>query len=796
MNVTLNWLKEYVKLDDSVKINEIVDKLTLTGTKVETYKEFGIKVDNVYTGKIDKIDIHPRNDKLKILSIDIGSKKLTAVANIPDIEVGDIVPIALPGAKIFKKDVVVSDVDGVISECMVCHVLDLGLDKSFEWCKSSGLISFPNDVKIGEDVNSVLGLGDYLIEFEITPNRPDCLSIEGIAKELAVTFNTECKELWQYKDPKFKVASNIDGISAKVESDNCKRYMLGVGRNITVMPSPYDMQLKLIKCGIRPINNIVDITNYVMLELGEPLHAFDRELLSSDNIVVREALPDEKIVTLDGVERNLDEDTLVITNGKVPVAIAGVIGGEQFSINENTKNVVIESATFVRGNVRNTTKRQILRTDASLRYEKGLPTELVSRAINRVFNLLNSVCCADISESVIDIYPESYIMRKIKMDYEKINGVIGMMISSNIVDEILESLGIKVEEGHAYIPYFREDLEQIEDLAEEVARIYGYDKLPSIMPKSSLTFGEKTKYQKIQEKLVDMSVGYGFNEIYTYTFFSMDRLKRMCISDNNNLLNCIRVKNPLSKDFEYMRTTTMPLMLEALERNYTRKNSDVKLFEIGKVFIDNNNIKNGELVNENLVLTYGMYGIEYDFYDIKNMVECVLYYYNILNLDYELTRIESKDEYHPGISAKITIGDDVIAEFGKLSPLVAANYYLPENTYIASIYLDKLTKYENKDIKFEELPKYPAVERDIAFVIDKEILSRTIEKELSKVDFVEKVELFDVYEGKQIESNKKSMAYRILLRSYEKTLEENEITSSMNKIIEILDSKFNSKVRE
>ena len=795
MNVSLNWLKEYVDLDDSVDIKDIVSRLTMTGTKVEKYEKFGEQVENVYTAKVVEIKKHISNDSLSILKLDFNDKVLTAVAKIPDIEVGDIIPVALPGAKIIGKEVNKSVVEGIESECMVCHILDLGLDNSFAWCKSSGLLVFPQDVEIGKDINEILGLGDYIIEFEITPNRTDCFAVEGIANELALTYNKKCRDLWQYKSNKFNIVNELAGINVKIETSNCGRYTMGVIENVEIKQSPYDMQLKLIKFGIRPINNIVDITNYVMIEVGQPLHAFDFDKINSNEIVVKQAKNGSEIVTLDGVTRALNENNMVITNGKVPLAIAGVMGGESSSITKDTKKIIIEVANFVRLSIRNTSKKIMLRTDASTRYEKGLPKDLTTYSMNRVFDIVSSTNSGKVSNNIVDIYPEKQLETKIKIDYEKINKIIGTDISNSQIDNMLEMINVKIENGFAVIPYFREDLKIIEDLSEEIARIYGYDKLDSKLPDSNLTFGEKTKIQKMEDKIKEIVMSKGYSEIYTYTFFNKDLLDKMMVKEDSSLRDCIKIANPLSQDFEYMRTTTMPHMLEALERNYTKKNQNVRLFELGKIFLDGENILKGELCKEEQVLTIGMYDNEKNYYDFKETVENILQYYNILDKEYSIERIEDRNEYHPGISAKIFIGEDLIAEFGKISPKLQLNYMLPENTYIASIFFENIIKYENKEIKFKELPKYPAVERDLSFVIDVDVLAYDIEKELKKIEYVENVKLFDVYQGKQIEENKKSMAYSILLRSDKKTLEEKEIVETMNKVLNCIESKFNAQIR-
>lgn len=795
MNVSLNWLKEYVELDDSITIKEIVDRLTMSGSKVEKFEQFGKKTEKVFTAEVIDVKKHEEDDKLSILSLRLNDKTLVAVAKIPDIEIGDIVPVALPNAKVIGKEIKVSDVKGIKSECMICHILDLGLDYTFPWVKPSGLVSFPKDVKIGTDINEVLGLGDYIIEFEITPNRPDCLSVEGIANELALTFDKPCKKLWQNTKPEFNKVNSLSGITVKIETNNCSRYTMGVIDNVEIKSSKYDMQLKLIKSGIKPINNIVDITNYVMVEIGEPLHAFDLDVLNSNEILVRQANDGEKLQTLDKTMRNLDNSNMVITNGKVPVAIAGIMGGEISGITKNTKKVVLEAASFVRASIRNTSKKFSLRTDASSRYEKGLAPNVTEYALNRVCNIVNSTNSGIIGNNIVDVYPNKQKQVQIKLDYSKINTIIGTELSQDTIDKILVKTGIIIQNGFAKIPYNRQDLEIIEDLAEEIARIYGYDKLDSKLPDTKLTFGEKNATQKVDDKLKELAMANGYSETYMYTFFSKDLLYRMGIKDSDELLNCVKIINPLSQDFEYMRTTTMPLMLEALERNYTKKNEQVKLFELGKVFLDADNIKKGELCTEKQVLTLGMYDEKLDFYDFKSVIENILNYFKVLENDYSIQRIENKCEYHPGISASIVINGDIIAEFGKLSPKVGMNYILPENTYISTISFDNIVKYAKRDIKFVELPKFPAVERDLAFVTYAEVLAFDIEKMLLKIKNVESVKLFDVYQGKQIEQGKKSMAYNILLRSHEKTLEDTEISNTMEKVIVTLKEKFNADIR-
>jgi len=794
MNVSLNWLKEYAKLDDNLDIKEITERLTMSGSKVEKYEKYGEITEGVYTGLVENIVKHPEDDSFSIVTLNLGDRKYIAVAKIPDIQIGDIVPVALPNAKIIGKTVKEDLVKGIKSECMICHILDLGLTKeNFYIVKTSGLISFPKDVKIGEDVSKLIGLGDYVIEFEITPNRSDCLSVEGLAREFAVTFGLECTELWQDKDAKLNYVKNIDNLSVKINTDNCNKYVLNVAKNVTIAPSPFEIQVKLMKSGYSVINNIVDITNYVMLEMGQPLHAFDRDILNGE-IQVRQAYENEKIVTLDKEVRTLNATNMVIADSEKALAIAGVMGGVDSAISNLTTSVAIESANFIRGSIRNTSKKLLLRTDASSKYEKGLAADLTEHAMSRVCNLINYLGIGSISLDVVNENNCEQSDYKLAVDYNKINSIVGTKLSIMEIDKILNDLNLKVNNGVATVPYYREDIRITEDLSEEIARIYGYDKLPSTMPTTAATYGGRTEKQIFEDKIKSLSISSGCSEIYTYTFFSLDTLKKAISEDNKKVYNLVKLENPLSKDFEYMRTTTVPHMLEALERNNLRKNNDVKLFDLGKVFLNAENILNNELCNEQLHLTLGMYGDNLSFYEIKNIVSNIL-----SNFKIETEIIRSTETYlHPGMSADLIVNNEIIATIGKVNPKVIQNYTLPDNTYIAVIYIDKI--YENKigKIKYKELPKFPTVERDIAFVIDEDVLSGDIVKEIKNIDknIVENIILFDVYQGNQIEQGKKSMAYRIRLRSNDKTLEDAEISAFMNKLVNMLNSQFKAEVRK
>lgn len=790
MNISLNWLKEYANIPEDIDIKEITERLTMSGSKVEKYIKFGEKTENVFTGKVESVD--KIDDNYSALKLNLGSKVYSAVAKIPDISIGDIVPVALPGAKLVGKEVKSGEVKGLKSECMVCHILDLGLNKElFPIVKSSGLICFPNDVKIGEDVSNLLGLGDYIIEFEITPNRTDCLSVEGIAREFGVTFGVKCAELWQDKKNNFKVVNKLDGVGVVINSDSCKKYVMNVIKNVEIKPSSFNIQLKLIKSGYSVINNIVDITNFVMLEMGQPLHAFDKNVLDGD-IIVRNANENEKIITLDKTERVLNLNNMVISDSKKAVAVAGVMGGLDSGISDTTKTVIIESANFVRGSVRNTSKRLGLRTDASSKYEKGLAPELTITAMNRVCNLINASNSGNIEYNIVEVNNYKKNDTKIKLDYNKINNIIGTNLEKNDINNILNSLNLKVQDDCVNVPYYRADVEIIEDVAEEIARIYGYDKLPSTMPNTMSTFGVETKIQKFENRIKELALASGFNEIYTYTFFSKDTLNRF--SDDKKLYDLVKLRNPLSKDFEFMRSTTVAHMLEALEKNNLKRNEEARLFELGKIFLNSKNIESGKLCDEKQILTFGIYNNNIDFYDLKEVVMSIL---NNFKIEVEISR--SSEKYlHPGISADLSVNGKVIASIGKINPKVIQNYNLNQNTYIATLDVEEVFKNLKKEIKYIELPKFPAVERDIAFVINENVLSAEIIKEIKNINknIVEDVKLFDVYQGNQIDAGKKSMAYRIKLRNANKTLEDNEIIEFMNKLFDVLNNKFKAEIRK
>ena len=528
-----------------------------------------------------------------------------------------------------------------------------------------------------------------------------------------------------------------------------------------------------------------------MYEVGQPLHAFDLDVIGN-NINVRQAKNNEEIEMLDNSTKTLDSDMMVIANDKEAIAVAGVMGGSKSSVTLNTKKIAFESATFVRGNVRNTAKKLNLRSEASSRYEKGLSSRLVLPAMARVVDLVNSLGISNMNLEIIDIDNTSFIDSKVFIDYEKINNILGLSLNMEDIDNILKSLNIKVDIGIISVPYYREDITIIEDVAEEVARIYGYDRLLSTLPKTQETFAKFTPIQKLEDELKNICMIKGFNEIYTYSFFSKQTLEKATLGKDSKLNDLVKLSNPLSIDFEFMRTTTIPHMLEALETNSSKKNVDVKLFELGRVFLDSKNTSKGELVTEKNRITLGLYGNNFDFYYIKNIVMSIISKYKINTTIARSTNII----LHPGMSADIFVSDKLIATFGKVNPKVISNYELPENTYIAEIHIDNLFYNKVNTFKYIELPKYPAVERDIALLTDDKVLSGDLITEMKQTsNLVEEVKLFDVYKDEKLGENKKSMAYKIILRDKTKTLNEEDITKVIDNILNNLKTKFNANIR-
>ena len=799
MKASIEWLEEYSDIDvDSVKLGDI---LTMTGSKVETVEQKGNDIKNVVVGKILEIEKHPDADKLVVTKVDVKEEILQIVTGANNIKVNDIVPIAKDGAELpGGVKIKTGKLRGIESCGMMCSVGELGMDvNDYPNQIEHGIMILDKSLEkeLGKDIVEVLNLKEDIIDFEITPNRPDCLSIEGLGRETAVSLGKEFKNPRKNLDElKIEDKKEIEGLTVDITApDLCYRYIARVVKNVKIGPSPEWMVRRLKACGVRSINNIVDITNYVMLELGQPMHAFDINSIEGKHITVRRAKENEKIITLDEQERILGEDNLVIADDKKAVAIAGVMGGLNSEIENDTKTVVFESAVFNGGSVRKTAKKVGLRTESSSRFEKGLSAENALRAINRAVELVELLGAGEAINEKIDVYPTKQKINKIKLDVEKINNLLGINISKEEMIEILDKLEIKVENDIAIAPYFRMDLEFVADLAEEIVRFYGYDKLETTLIKADTTLGVRNKEQRIEKKIKDVLVDSGFSEIYTYGFVSSKDLEKSKIKEDV-IKSAITLMNPLSDEYKLMRPTTIPSMMQILALNNNKKNQDVKLFDLSRSYRNiNNEVENDEVPLQENILTIGMYGDDVDFYTLKGIIENVLEVSNINR--YEIEKETKNESYHPGRCANLKVGIDVIATSGEVHPEVLENYDIEKRAYLAEVNVSKLVKYSRVNKKYVEVPKFPAVERDIAIIVDENVEVGQIEKLIVKKSkkLLESAKLFDIYRDEKIGENKKSVAYSLIFRNKNKSLSDEEINPIMEEIIKELEKTLKAELR-
>ena len=794
MKTSIEWLKEYA--DINVDAKTLADRLTMTGSKVETMEQKGNDIKNVVVGKILEIKKHPDADKLIVTKVDIGEKIVQIVTGADNVHVGDIIPIAKDGSEL-PGDVKIKTgmLRGVESCGMMCAVTELGLNiEDYPGQIEHGIMILPKEYEkfLGKDIVEVLNLREDILDFEITSNRPDCFSIEGLGRETAISLGEKFKNPRKNLAKEVKKVNEIEGLKVDIEAkDLCYRYMARVLKNVKIEESPDWMKRRLKACGVRSINNIVDITNYVMLEIGEPMHAFDINSVEGKHIIVRTAKDNETITTLDEEKRNLDSSMLVIADEEKPVAIAGVMGGANSGITENTKTVVFEAAVFKRGSVRLTAKKVGLRTESSTRYEKGLSPEIALRAINRAIELAEQIGAGKAVEEVIDVYPEKEEQKIIPFEPEKVNNLLGMKISKEEMITILENLEIKVKGNMLEIPYFRTDIERTADIAEEIIRIHGYDKLQSTLINAETTLGAKTKAQKLQDKIKELLVSKGFSEMYSFAFISPEDFEK-CKLDSRK---AIKIKNPLGEDYSLMRTSMMPTVLQSITTNYNKKNKEVSLFEIGKTYTDEQgNIEKGEIPTETEKIAFATYGKNADFYIIKGIIENILEISNIARYQIERAKTET---LHPGKSAEIYVGKDSISKFGEVHPQILANYGINEKVYYAEIDLSKFVKYGKNNKKYTPIPKYPAVERDIALVVDEQIEVGQIENIISKKskNILETAKLFDIYRNEKLGQNKKSVAYELIFRANNRTLTDDEIKNTMEAITKELQVALGAELR-
>ena len=794
MLVSLKWLRDYVDIDMDTK--EFADKMTMTGTKVEKVDFYGTEIENVVVGKILEITGHPNADKLIVTKVDVGSEVIQIVTGAKNVSVGDYIPVARIGAKLpggikIKK----GKLRGELSEGMMCSGDELGIESQYvpEY-KRDGIYILDHEetFELGKDVKEVLGINDALIEFELTSNRPDCRSMVGIAREAAVTIGQKLK----YPEITVKEDGEEINFDIKIENEDlCKRYAARMIKDVKIAPSPYWMQRKLIESGVRPINNIVDITNYVMLELGQPLHAFDLNDVSTGKIVVKNASEGEKFTTLDDVERTLDKDMLVITNGEKSIALAGVMGGLNSEIKDNTTCVLLESANFKSENIRSTSKKLGLRTEASARYEKGIDPNLVEDAVNRAAQLIEMLGAGTVQKGIVDIYPSKPENKKLVVNPQRINRLLGVDVPMDQFVGILESLEFKCDlkasdKLEIEVPSFRLDMEQEADVLEEIARIYGFENIPSAELEGNATAGVKTPKQKFMDTLKNTAISIGLNEILTYSFVSPKGVDKIKLPQDDKKREFVKLLNPLGEETSVMRTTMMPNMLEVLSTNISHKVDRACAFECGHTFTP----QNGLPVESNH-LCVGMYGKDVDFFALKGALETILK--NVGFEGYEIEPETNNSTFHPGRCAKLVYNNMYIGTFGELHPDVIENYNLGQRVYIAEIDIDIVFDNSDRTIIYSPLPKYPSTSRDIALIVKDEVFVKQIEDiiKANGAGLVESYKLFDVYKGAQIEEGHKSIAYSITYRSKEKTLTDEDVAKVHDKILSELSEKLNANLR-
>ncbi|MBO4846776.1 MAG: phenylalanine--tRNA ligase subunit beta [Lachnospiraceae bacterium] len=799
MNTALSWIKAYVPELDCTP-QEYLDAMTLSGTKVETYECLDKNLKDIYVGQILSIERHPDADKLIVCQVDLGDKKLQIVTGAPNVKVGDKVPVVVDGGKVagghdggpLPEDGIViknGKLRGVESFGMMCSIEELGSDRNmYPEAPENGIYIFPEDTKVGADAIEVLGLHDTVFEYEITSNRVDCYSVLGIAREAAATFDKP------FIAPEVKVNECSDKIEDYIsvevkDTDLCPRFCARVVKNIKIAPSPEWMQRRLAASGIRPINNLVDITNYVMEEYGQPMHAYDLDTIEGKKIIVKRANDGDTFMTLDGQERKLDGEMLMINDASKAIGIAGIMGGENSKITDDVKTVCFEAATFNGANVRKSAKRLGLRTDASGKFEKGLDPRNALDAINRACSLIEELGCGEVVSGVVDVCEPLKELNRIKFRPERINELLGTDIDADTMLKIFKKLELVYDEanGEIVIPSFRQDLEGIADLAEEVARFYGYDKIPSTLPSGEATTGKLPFKLRVEAIARQVAQYCGFSQGMCYSFESPKVYDKLLIDENDVIRNAIVISNPLGEDFSIMRTISLNGMLTSLSTNYNRRNANVRLYEMGNIYIADK-LPLEKLPDERMQFTLGGYG-DIDFFGMKGVVE---EFFDAVGISgkIEYDPNAGKNFLHPGRQALIKYQGSILGYLGEVHPEVADNYELGTKTYVAVIDMPNVLPFASFDRKYVGLAKYPAVSRDISMVVPKEIMVGQIETMIAQRGgkILENLNLFDIYEGSQIKEGYKSVAYNITFRAKDRTLNEEDINGAMKKILNGLES--------
>ena len=800
MNTSLKWIKDLVPgLDCTAQ--EYVDAMTLSGSKVEGYKKLDENLEKIVVGQIKSIEKHPDADKLIICQVDIGEKELLQiVTGAPNVKEGDKVPVVLDGGRVaggHDGSIVEGGVKikkgklrGVESFGMMCSIEELGSTKDmYPEAPEDGVYIFGDDAVVGESAVKALGLDDVVVEYEITSNRVDCFSVLGIAREAAATFDKE------FVPPVVTKTGNNEDVNdyIKVEikdHDLCSRYTARVVKNIKIAPSPEWMQRRLAAQGIRPINNIVDITNYVMEEYGQPMHAYDLDKIEDGQIVVRRAKMGEKFVTLDGAEHILDDTMLMICDGKKPVGLAGIMGGENSMITDNVKTMLFEAACFDGTNIRLSGKKLGMRTDASAKFEKGLDPNLAMEAMDRACQLIEELGAGEVVGGAVDIYPNKRGETRIPFEPDKYNRLLGTNVAPETMLSYFKKIDLGFDEAtnEIIVPSWRQDLLCGADMAEEVARFFGYVNIPTTLPSGEATAGKISFKLQVEAVARDIAEFCGFSQGMTYSFESPKVFDKLLIPEESDLRKAIKISNPLGEDFSIMRTSSLNGMLTSLSTNYNRRNKNVRLYELGNIYLPKQ-LPLEELPDERMQFTLGMYG-DGDFFSMKGVVEEFLYKVG-MRMKPEYDPNAGKPFLHPGRQANVSYDGTVIGYLGEVHPTVAANYNIKDRVYIAVIDMPEIVSRATFDRKYEGIAKFPAATRDISMIVPKEILAGDIEKifEEKGGKNLESYELFDIYEGAQIKMGYKSIAYSLTFRAKDRNLEEADITGAMNKILKALEAK-------
>lgn len=794
MNTPLSWIRAYVP-ELICEDREYRDAMTLSGTKVEGFERLDKNLEKIVVGHIEKIERHPDADKLIICQVNIGTETIQIVTGAPNLKEGDYVPTVLDGGKVAGGHdggplpengvkIKAGKLRGVESNGMMCAIEELGSSREmYPEAPENGVYVFQKPVTPGEDAIEALGLHDTVVEYEVTSNRVDCYSVLGIAREAAATFRKP------FVPPVIAVNGNEedvnDYISVEIkDTDLCTRFCARVCKNIKIAPSPEWMQRRLAACGIRPINNLVDITNYVMMEYGQPMHAYDLKNVAGNKIIVRRAKDGDEFQTLDGQVRKLDSEMLMICDAEKEIGLAGIMGGENSKITDDVQTVLFEAATFNGANVRKSSKRVGLRTDASSIFEKGLDPRNAEAAINRACQLIEELGCGEVVGGIVDVKEPFKALKQISFEPDKINKFLGTDISKEEMLEIFDRLELAYDENTGMItaPSFRQDIECFADIAEEVARFYGYDKIPTTLPSGEATTGKLSFKLRIEEKARDIAEYCGFSQGMCYSFESPKVFDKLLIPADSELRKAVTISNPLGEDFSIMRTISLNGMLTSLAANFNRRNKNVRLYELGNIYIPKS-IPVVDYPDERMQFTLGMYG-EGDFFTMKGVVEAFL---ESIGMTEKMICDPNagKPFLHPGRQALVAYKDSVIGYLGEIHPEVTDNYDIDTKVYVAVLDMPEILPFASFDRKYQGIAKYPAVSRDISMVVPKGILAGDIEKVIAQRGgkILEDYQLFDIYEGTQIKAGYKSMAYSITFRAKDRTLEESDISGAMKKIL-------------